>query len=219
MEAAQARPRRTGARKFPTVRAFWLFHLHRWHWISAALSLIGMLLFAITGVTLNHAAMIEARPKVASQEATLPAELRHQLTAQGGEKKQPLPADVSQWIAKTVGANVAGREAEWSDREIYVALPRPGGDAWLSIARNEGAITYEVTSRGWISYFNDLHKGRHTGLAWTLFLDIFALGCVVFCVTGLFLLQMHGRTRPMTWPTVALGFVIPLLLVIVFIHL
>jgi len=27
----------------------------RWHWISAAICLVGMILFAITGVTLNHA--------------------------------------------------------------------------------------------------------------------------------------------------------------------
>ena len=37
------------------MRAFWLRQLHSWHWISAALSLAGMLLFAVTGLTLNHA--------------------------------------------------------------------------------------------------------------------------------------------------------------------
>ena len=36
--------------------------LLRWHWISSALCLIGMLGFAITGFTLNHAADIEAQP-------------------------------------------------------------------------------------------------------------------------------------------------------------
>lgn len=203
----------------PSRRAYWLKTLHQWHWVSGALCLIGMLLFAATGITLNHAAMIEARPRVTTQEAVLPAELRQMLAAQSGAKKQPLPAEVCSWIAKTIGAKVAGREAEWSEREIYVALPRPGGDAWLSVARSDGAITYELTERGWISYLNDLHKGRHTGLAWTVFLDVFALACIVFCVTGLFLLQLHGRARPMTWPTVGLGLLIPVILVVVFIHL
>lgn len=219
LASERQRTRQNFARKFPTVRAFWLYHLHRWHWVSAALSLIGMLLFAITGVTLNHASMIEARPRVSAQEAALPAELRQLLAAQPGTQKQTLPPEVSAWVAKTIGVNVAARVAEWSDREVYVALPRPGGDAWLSIARNDGAVTYELTERGWVSYLNDLHKGRHTGLAWTVFLDVFALACVVFCITGLFLLQLHGRTRPMTWPTVAMGLLIPLALVIVFIHL
>ncbi|MGO4778993.1 PepSY-associated TM helix domain-containing protein, partial [Lysobacter sp. 2RAB21] len=34
-------------------RSFWLKTLHRWHWISAAVSLIALLLFSITGITLN----------------------------------------------------------------------------------------------------------------------------------------------------------------------
>ena len=35
------------------ARSFWLKQLHSWHWISAALSLVGMILFAVTGITLN----------------------------------------------------------------------------------------------------------------------------------------------------------------------
>ncbi len=45
------------------------------------------------------------------------------------------------------------------------ALPRPGGDAWLSVERDSGAISYEITDRGWIAYLNDLHKGRKPGTA------------------------------------------------------
>ena len=81
--------------------------------------------------------------------------------------------------------------------EIYVSLPRPGGDAWLSIDLATGEAQYERTDRGWIAYLNDLHKGRNTGSPGRLFLDIFAVACVVFCVTGLVLLQLHGqRQRP-----------------------
>ena len=41
-------------------RGFWLRTLHQWHWISSAICLLGMLLFTITGITLNHASRIEA---------------------------------------------------------------------------------------------------------------------------------------------------------------
>ncbi|MEB0160925.1 PepSY-associated TM helix domain-containing protein, partial [Pseudomonas sp. AH2 (2023)] len=54
-------------------RSFWLKQLHSWHWISAAGSLVGMILFAITGITLNHAAQIPAEPVVKEATATLPA--------------------------------------------------------------------------------------------------------------------------------------------------
>ena len=54
-------------------RGYWLRTLHQWHWISAAVCLVGMLLFAVTGITLNHAARIEATPTVVHVNDTLPA--------------------------------------------------------------------------------------------------------------------------------------------------
>ena len=48
-------------------RAFWLRQMRQWHWISAAVCLIGMLLFAVTGITLNHSGTIEARPVVSER--------------------------------------------------------------------------------------------------------------------------------------------------------
>jgi hypothetical protein len=117
-----------------------------------------------------------------------------------------------------MGIDVAGRDTEWSAKDIYVALPRPGGDAWVNIERVSGAVTYEVTDRGWIAYLNDLHKGRHTGAAWSWFLDLFAAAAVVFCLTGLLLLQLHAKRRPATWPVVGLGLIIPMLLLILFAH-
>lgn len=200
-------------------RSFWLKQLHQWHWISAALSLIGMLLFAITGITLNHAGQIEAEPKVVSRKATLPAELLAVLARSPEEGKRPLPVQLEPFLDEAVGADVAGREGEWSADEVYVALARPGGDAWVSIDRETGAVEHEKTTRGAISLLNDLHKGRNTGKAWSWFIDIFAAACVIFTVTGLILLQFHARARPLTWPLVGLGLVAPVLLVILFVHL
>ncbi|MDR7232138.1 hypothetical protein J2X45_003244 [Caulobacter sp. BE264] len=200
-------------------RSFWLKQLHQWHWISAALSLIGMLLFAITGITLNHAGQIEAEPQVVSRKATLPPDLLAVLAKGPEEGKRPLPVKLEPFLDEAVGADVAGREGEWSADEVYVALARPGGDAWVSIDRETGAVEHEKTTRGAISLLNDLHKGRNTGKAWSWFIDIFAVACVIFTVTGLILLQFHARARPLTWPLVGLGLVAPVLLVILFVHL
>lgn len=200
-------------------RSFWLKQLHQWHWISAAVSLIGMLLFAITGITLNHAGQIEAQPKVVSRTATLPPDLMALLAKGPEEGKRPLPVPLEPFLDKAVGADVAGREGEWSSEEVYVALARPGGDAWLSIDRETGAIEHEKTTRGVVSLLNDLHKGRNSGKAWSWFIDIFAVACVIFTVTGLILLQFHARARPLTWPLVALGLAAPVILVILFVHL
>ncbi|CAD7338072.1 hypothetical protein FIM10_10785 [Sphingomonadales bacterium 56] len=199
-------------------KTFWLKQLHSWHWISSAISLIGLLLFAFTGITLNHAADVEGSPQTVEKSATLPAPLLKQVAPDNqADSKKPLPAPVAAWVEKEIGARASG-DAEWSADEIYLALPRPGGDGWVSIDRQSGAVTSESTSRGWISYLNDLHKGRNTGTAWKWFIDIFAVACFVFAMTGLLLLQLHAAKRPSTWPLVGAGLIIPTLLILLFLH-
>ena len=211
-------PVRAPTRKKKSPKAFWLKQLHSWHWISSAISLIGLLLFAFTGITLNHAADVEGSPQTVEKTATLPAPLLKQVAPDDApDAKKPLPAAVAAWVEKAIGQRGTG-EAEWSADEIYLALPRPGGDGWISIDRQSGAVTSEATSRGWISYLNDLHKGRNTGTAWKWFIDIFAAACFVFALTGLLLLQLHAAKRPSTWPLVAIGLAIPAILAIIFIH-
>ena len=198
-------------------RGFWLRTLHQWHWISSAVCLVGMLLFAVTGITLNHAAKIEGEPRVDNRTLALPADVLRDI-AGGTDGTAPLPAPVAAWLSDALDAPIGARSAEWSDAEIYLSMPGPGRDAWLSIDRATGAVEYERTERGWISYLNDLHKGRNAGPAWGWFIDIFAIACVVFTVTGLFLLQLHARQRRMTWPYVGLGLLVPVLLALIFIH-
>lgn len=200
-------------------RGWWLKQLHLWHWVSSALCLVAMLLFAITGITLNHAGRIEARPSVELRLAQLPAPLLAELHALAEDADTgPLPASASAWLRGELDLRVESIVAEWSPEEIYLSLPRPGGDAWLSLDLESGEVKHELTDRGWIAWLNDLHKGRHTGPVWSWFIDLFAVACVVFCLTGLVLLQMHARQRPGTWPVVGLGLVLPLLIALLFIH-
>ncbi|MPS49345.1 PepSY-associated TM helix domain-containing protein [Methylobacillus sp.] len=200
-----------------TRRSFWLKHLYRWHWISSAICLVGMLLFAATGLTLNNAGRIESDPVVTKKNGQLPSPLLSKLQQTHGDNA-PLPTAVASWMAGALGIEAAGRVAEWSDDEVYVSLPRPGGDAWVVIDRASGELHYELTERGWVSYFNDLHKGRNTGMAWSWFLDAFSVMALVFSMTGLCLLHMHAGNRPFTWPLVGLGLILPWVLAILFIH-
>jgi hypothetical protein len=204
-------------------RAYWLKTLHEWHWISSAVCLVGMMLFAVTGFTLNHAAGIEAKPRVTSHMGTIDSALRERLVQQAAAVKASngkagLPEELQSWVRRQWSIETSGREAEWSDDEIYLSLPRPGGDAWLRLSLADGEAEYERTDRGWVSYFNDLHKGRNTGAAWSWFIDIFAAAALVFSITGLFILKMHAGNRPFTWPMVGMGLVIPMLLALLFIH-
>lgn len=211
-----ARKNRSG-----TQRAGWLKTLHQWHWISAALSLLCMLLFSFTGITLNHGAQIESKPKVSLQKAALPSPLldsARQFAASHDGTNAALPETLQTWLADTQSIRVGDKPAEWSAEEIYLPMPKPGGDAWLRIDLGNGAVEYELTDRGWIAWLNDLHKGRHTGDVWFWFIDIFAVACLIFSLTGLLILKFHAANRPSTWPIVGLGVLIPLLLAVLFIH-
>ena len=217
---ATAGAKAPAAKRKVSAKAFWLKQLHTWHWVSSAISLIGLLLFAFTGITLNHAADVEGEPVVTERSTDLPADLLPLLAPAPAEMdgaQKPLPPQVASWIGKELGQSGAGN-AEWSADEVYLALPRPGGDGWVAIDRHSGAVTSEITDRGWISYLNDLHKGRNSGTVWKWFIDIFAVACFLFALTGLLLLKLHAAKRPSTWPLVAAGFALPALLAIVFIH-
>lgn len=194
----------------------WLGTVRQWHWISSAVCLVGLMLFAITGITLNNAALIEAKPAVSSLTTTLPETLQSELLEQ--LPNEGVPLKLAHWLDRELEVDVQGKEVEWNDTELYIALPRPGGDAWLSLELQSGEVEYEVTTRGLVAYFNDLHKGRHTGKAWSWFIDIFAGLCAVFSLSGLWLLARHANARPSTWPLVALGLVVPLVLAVLFIH-
>jgi len=216
---AAGRPARAPAKK-RAFSAFWLRQFHTWHWMSSAICLVGMLLFAATGITLNHAASIESAPVTVTNEGALPEALAPALAAVGddADAKTPVPAPVAEWLETEFDVSMAERAPEWSAEELYVALPRAGGDGWISIDRATGEVLHEDTDRGWIAWLNDLHKGRDTGTAWSWFIDIFSAACIVFSLTGFLLLQLHAAKRPSTWPIVGAGVIIPLLLIVFLMH-
>jgi len=196
--------------------AFWKGQLRTWHWISSALCLAGLLLFAVTGFTLNHASSIEAQPRTETREIALsPALLAMIAKARNGV---PLEADVADAFERETNVTVAGRDAEVSDGEINIDLAAPGVDSYITVDTAAGTASYERIHRGTIAVLNDLHKGRDAGPVWAVFIDVIAVACVIFSLTGLGLLWVHARGRSLTWPLTTLGLVLPAILFILFVH-
>lgn len=219
---AAATPIATGTRAPKSRKAsrqFWSKQLHAWHWISAAVSLAGILVFSVTGLTLNHAASIAAEPRIALVSGQLSPSAQGVLARGPASGLAPLPSRVADELLADTGITAASRTAEWSAGEVYIAVPGPGRDAWASIDRATGRIEAELTDRGAVSFLNDLHKGRNTGTAWFWFIDVLAVASIIFTVTGLLLLQLHARRRPSTWPLVGLGTALPLIVILFFLHL
>ncbi len=139
-------------------------------------------MFALTGFTLNHAADIEAKAAVTTKEATLPAEPSLlELAAARRRRRSPVPQSLSAWVSKEFGIAIDAKDAEWS--ATVKSTSRCRGRAEMpgsTVIAKPGRRATNWTSRGWIAYLNDLHKGRNTGPAWSWFIDIFAAACVVF---------------------------------------
>jgi len=190
--------------------------VRQWHWISGAITLVGMLLFAITGITLNHAGAIPTEPQIVEVEGTLPRSALDSLRNLP-KGKVLLPAVVRRHLSAEFDVSIPSVKGEWDGIEFYLAIAKPGSDAWIAIDTEFSEFIYESTKRGWVAYFNDLHKGRDTGLAWRIFIDAFSLVCIVFCVTGLILLFRQSSHRVSTWPITTLGVLIPLVIILLFV--
>lgn len=199
-------------------RSFRMNQMRVWHWVSSAVCLSGFLLFTITGITLNHASEIPASLSIKRGKVRLPGDLQALLRQSGGDGKRRVPAPIEEYLRNEVGMTLPLPPAEWNGGEVYVSQSRPGGDAWASLDADSGMVEYERTDRGWVAYLNDLHKGRHTGRAWLIFIDVLAAACLTFCVTGVGLLFLHAAKRPSTWPAVAFGLAIPVAMALLFIH-
>lgn len=191
--------------------------MHSWHWISAAICFAALMLFSITGITLNHAQAIGSTPRITTADAEVPQSLRATLAAEPASD-DALPDDIADWIRAEFDLRTRGAGVEWSEEELYVSAPGPGRDAWVSIDRASGAAKFESTERGWVAYFNDLHKGRNTGTAWVIFIDVVAAACVFFALTGLVLLWIQARQRTATWPLVGSGVMVLVVLMIFLAH-
>jgi uncharacterized protein len=204
-------------------RAWWLKQLHEWHWISSAICLLGLLLFSVTGITLNHSEQLDSAPRIRETLATVPVALLQQLVELGAEAEAAqstpaVPARLRDWAQETFGVDVSRANVEWSDREVYLSMQRPGGDGWISISLRNGGAKYQLTDRGWIAWMNDLHKGRYTGQAWAWFIDFVAGACLLFAITGLAIMTLHAGRRPATWPLVGIGVLVPLLIALLWLH-
>ena len=98
-------------------------------------------------------------------------------------------------------------------------MPASGGSAERVTFTGSYNISPAISPDGrWLAYFNDLHKGRNTGVVWTVFIDVVAAACLFFALTGLVLLWIQARQRKSTWPLVTGGVGLVVALMIFFAH-
>ncbi len=169
----------------------------RWlHIYTSMASMVAVLFFAATGVTLNHPDWLAAE---STRELTgrLPATWK---TTQGVDWLM-----VGEYLRSTHGVRgtVSDHSADDAQGSITFKAPGYGADCFISMA--DGSYKLTVSYQGAIGVLNDLHRGRDAGRSWAWLIDVAGVFLVFLSVTGLGLLWYLKKVRASGLATLAAG--------------
>lgn len=166
------------------------------HIYLTMLGLLVMLLFGITGLTINHEHALGATDaKVREITAQVPPAL---LAARDHLR-------IVEHLRQNLG--IRGAMTNFSDMfdEIAIAFKEPG-EVWdISVQKPGGRVTARQEQYGFIAIINNLHRGRYTGAAWSWVIDLSAVLIVLACATGFVLWLALPRRRQLGIAFFAVG--------------
>ena len=160
-------------------------------WLHVYLSMFGfaaLLLFSITGLTLNHPTWFAGETR-----RTLQGEMQLSWLAEG--PMSPDRLEIVEHLRTAHGIHGAVSDFRVDDRECLVAFQGPAYAADIFIDRNTGSYDGVEIRHGTVALLNDLHKGRHTGNIWSWVIDLSAVGMALISLTGFALLFFIRRRR------------------------
>jgi len=186
-------------------------------WLHIYLSLFAfatMLLFSLTGLTLNHPDWFTAGTAVTTD---LTGTVDPALLGAADEDPDGRLVD-REGLAAALAATGAIRgslaDVRADDRECTLTWKGPGYAADAVVERRTGRYTLAVTRHGAVAVLNDLHKGRDTGAVWSLVIDVTAILLTLVALTGFGLIFFIRRRRRTGLITALVGAVIVVLLAV-----
>ncbi len=174
-------------------------------WLHIYLSMFGLatvLFFGVTGLTLNHPdwffANVETR--VDTEGQVDPKWLNRPVEGVSPGDDPSLMVDrlaVVEHLRARHHLSGAVSEFRVDDIECLVSLKGPGYSADAFIDRASGRYDLSEVRYGVVAILNDLHKGRDTGPAWSVVIDISAVLLTLISLTGLILIfYLKLRRKP-----------------------
>ena len=159
----------------------------RWlHIYTSMVSLLVVLFFAGTGVTLNHPDWL-AGERTEELTGTLPAAWK---TAKGIDWLV-----VAEHLRTAHGVHGTVSDRREDDREGSLTFRAPGYSADAFIDVHDGSYRLTVSYQGTVGVLNDLHRGRDSGNAWAWLIDVAGAFLVFLSLTGLGLLFYLKKVR------------------------
>jgi hypothetical protein len=145
-----------------------------------------VLLFAITGLTLNHEDFGMSQPKIAKSTIVVPADVlaRPDRSALGGRLRDML------------GIRSPITDYREDPDQIQVTFAAPGHRTVVTVNRAQRTGEVETETRGLLGKLDDLHKGFDSGPAWYWMIDLTAVLLTLSAVTGMVtLVSFRARRR------------------------
>jgi hypothetical protein len=178
-------------------------------WLHIYLSLLGftaLAFFSATGLTLNHPTWFGAAPdRLEEHHGHMNTQWLSAGTSSTDDGFVVDKLAVVEFLRSEHRLQGAVAEFRVDDAECLVTFKGPGYAADAFIDRGSGRYDLTISQHGAIAILNDLHKGRDSGRAWSLVIDLSALLMLVSSITGLVLLLSLKRRRTAGLVTAVVG--------------
>lgn len=191
------------------------------HIYSSMLVLILLLFFAATGITLNHPDWQSAwGASSAQQQLQLPEALQQLEWTDDALQQANQAGKIADWLRQQhqVEGAVFNFNFEPDEQLLELDFKRPAGYSNAVIELESGRVELNAEFAGTLALLNDLHKGRYAGSSWKWLIDITAVACLLFGLTGFYLLWRQPSRRRSGVNTAIAGLIVLLLAYLAALH-
>jgi hypothetical protein len=166
------------------------------HVYLTMLGLLVMLLFGVTGFTVNHEEWFGATlPRTTDTEGTTPRELLAKADA----------LRIVEHVRSTWRVSGAMADYDAAGDRVSIAFKEPGQLWEVEIEKSTGHTKLHHETFNLAAFLNNLHRGRYSGPAWRWVIDVSALFIVLACATGIVLWLALPRRRVLGFVALAVG--------------
>lgn len=163
----------------------------RWiHIYLSMFSLVSLLFFAVTGLTLNHTEWFEDMQTTSRMEGSMTG-----AWVAPGDSSNVAKLEVVEYLRKAHHISGAVGEFAIDEEQCTISFNGPGYTADVFINRADGNYEVSETKTGIWGIMNDLHKGRDAGQGWSWLIDISAILMIIVSLSGLMMLFFLKKKR------------------------
>jgi hypothetical protein len=175
----------------------------RWLHIYLSMACFAIVFFfAVTGWTLNHADKFGGEVRSKESKGKLDPAWVHT-----PDTNRIARLELVEYFRNNFSIHAALSDFRIDETQCSISFKGPGYAADAFIDRGTGNYDIVQTSGGFVGLINDLHKGRDTGRAWSLFIDGAAILLALVSLTGMLLLLYLKRRRMSGIITAILGLI------------